>query len=94
MEGCGVGKGHWCRHTVAKCANCKGPHFAQAKVCPKKKAARSEAKGWRSPPPRWKQPAEAEQPGDPQATARGAVEGEVEVEEVRHESSSGKEMEE
>ena len=45
-------------------------------------------------PPRWRQPAEAEQPEDPQATARGAVEGEVEVEEIRHESSSGEEMEE
>ena len=32
-------------NTVAKCANCGGPHFGQAKACPKKKAARSEAKG-------------------------------------------------
>ena len=94
VEGCGVGKGHRCGHTVAKCANCGGPHFAQAKACPKKKAARGEAKGWRSPSPKWRQPAEAEQPEEPQATAEGEKgKGEVEVEEVGHESSSGEDME-
>ena len=64
------------------------------KVCPKKKAARSEAKGWRSSSPRWRQPAEAAQPEDPQVTADGEVEGEVEVEEVRHEPNSGEAREE
>lgn len=92
VEGCGVGKGHWCRHTVARCANCKGSHFAQAKVCPKK-AARNGAKGWRSPSPRWREPAAAVQPEDPPTTADWEDEGEVEVEDVRHESSSGEEME-
>ena len=51
VEGCGVRKGRRCGHTVAKCANCGGPHFAPAKASPKKKAARSEAGGWRSPSP-------------------------------------------
>ena len=79
---------------MAKCANCGGPHFAQAKACPKK-AARGEAKGWMSPSPKWRQPAEAEQPEEPQATAEGEKgKGEVEVEEVGHESSSGEDMEE
>ena len=88
-------KGHRCGHTVAKCANCGGAHFAQAKACPKKKAARGEAKEWRSPSPKWRQPAEAEQPEEPQATAEGRKgKGEVEVEEVWHESSSGEDMEE
>ena len=54
-----------------------------------------EAKGWRSPSPKWRQPAEAEQPEEPQATAEGGKgKGEVEVEEVGHESSSGEDMEE
>lgn len=52
VDGCKVKKGQWCQHTVAKCANCKGPYFAQANACSKKKVARCEAKWWRSPPPR------------------------------------------
>ena len=28
VDGCKVKKGQWCQHTMAKCANCKGPHFA------------------------------------------------------------------
>ena len=95
MEGCDVGKGQWCRHTVTRCANCKGPHFAQAKVCPKKKAARSEAKGWRSPSPKWRQPAETARPEEPPITTGGETEAEVvEGEDVGHESGSGEEMEE
>ena len=38
---------------------------------PKKKVARGETKGWRSPSPKWRQPAEAEQPKEPHATAEG-----------------------
>ena len=80
---------------MAKCANCGGAHFAQAKACPKKNAARGAAKGWRSTSPKWRQPAEAEQPEEPQATAEGGEgNGEMEVEEVGHESSSGEDMEE
>ena len=48
VEGCRAKKGHWCQHTVAKCANCRGPHFAQANVCPKKSTARGDAKWWGS----------------------------------------------
>ena len=51
VEGCRARKGHWCQHTVPKCANCRGPHFAQANACPKKKAARGDAKGWSGGPP-------------------------------------------
>ena len=94
VEGCGVGRGHWCRHTVAKCTNCKSPHFTQAKACPKKKAARSEAKGWRSPSPRWRQQDASPRPEDQPPPATGERKGEEEVEEVKHESSSGEEMEE
>ena len=78
---------------MAKCANCRGPHFAQAKACPKK-AARSEAEGWRSPSPKWRQPAQAGQPEEPPTSAGGEKGGEMEVEEVRYESGSGEEMEE
>ena len=88
----GAGRGHWCKHTVAKCANCEGPHFAQAKVCPKKKAARSEAKGWRSSP-KWRQRGETSRPEEPPTTAGGEPESEVEGEETWHESNSGEEME-
>ena len=51
VEGCRV-KGHWCQHTVAKCSNYRGPHFAQSRAYAGKWVARSEAKGWRSPPPK------------------------------------------
>ena len=70
------------------------PHFAQAKACPKKKAARSEAEGWRSSSPKWSQPAQAGQPEEPPTSAEGENGGEMEVEEVWHESGSGEEMEE
>ena len=94
MGGCGAGKDHRCGHTVAKCANCGGPHFAQALACAKKMAARSEAEGWRSPSPKWWQPAQAAQPEEPPAGASGEGGGDMEVEEIRHESSSGEDMEE
>ena len=51
VEGCQAKKDHWCKHTVVKCGNFRGPHFAQANACPKRRAARSDAKGWRSPSP-------------------------------------------
>ena len=80
---------------MARCANCKGPHFAQAKVWPKKKAARREAKGWRSRSPKLRQPAEAARPDEPPITTGGETEAEVvEGEDVGHESGSGEEMEE
>ena len=86
-------KGHWCKHTVAKCANCGGPHFGQAKACPKKKAARIEARGWRSPSPRWRQRGEAPVVEEHQDLAKGGgVKGGA-GEEIRHESDSGEEME-
>ena len=69
------------------------PHFAQAKACPKKKAARSEAAGWRSPSPKWRQPVVTAQPEEP-PTGAGVAAGEMEVEEIRHESGSGEEMQE
>ena len=45
VEGRKVKQGQWCNHTVAKCANRKRPHFAQANAYPKKKAARGDANG-------------------------------------------------
>ena len=75
---------------MVKCANCGGPHFAQAKACPKKKAARSEAAGWMSPFPKWRQPVQAEQPEEPPTSAEGEAGGDMEVEEW-HDSSSGME---
>ena len=75
--------------TVAKCANCGGPHFGQALAFPKKKAARSEAEGWRSLSPKWRQPARTEQPEEPPTNAEGETGGAIEVEEEWHESSSG-----
>ena len=92
VEGCGATKGHWCKHTVARCANCKGPHFGQAKACPKKKAARGEAKGWRSPSHKWRQRGEASRPEEPPSTTREETEGAVEGGETRHESPSGERM--
>ena len=94
VEGCVDKKGHWCKHTVAKCANCGGPHFGQALACPKRKAARIEARGWRSPSPRWRQRGEAPVVEEPQDLAKGGdVKGGA-GEEIRHESYSGEEMEE
>ena len=43
---------------MARCANCRGPHFAKANACPKKKAARGEGKGWRSLSPKRRQQSE------------------------------------
>ena len=50
VEGYRAKKGHWCQHTAVKCANCRGPHFAQANVCPKKRTAYGGAKGAGLPP--------------------------------------------
>ena len=54
VEGYQAGKGHWCQHTVPKCAKCRGPHFAQANACPKKKAVPGDAKGRRSFSAKWR----------------------------------------
>ena len=37
-----------CPHAMAKCRNCRGPHFAQANVFPKWEAKQA-AKGWGPP---------------------------------------------
>lgn len=82
-EGCTARQGQTCKNITAECVNCRGPHFAQANVCPKKREARWEAKGWRSPSPqRRKREArvpEAREEESPSTLAMG--EGEVEVEE-------------
>ena len=93
VDRCKVKKGQWCQHTVAKWANCKGPHLAQANAFAKKKAARGEAKGWRSPPPRWRQREESQQPEEPSSTAESGRTGEVEVE-AEQEPAGGEAMEE
>ena len=91
MEGCRAKKGHWCQHTVTKCANCKGPHFAQANACPKK-AARGDAKGWRSPSPTWRQRGKTSPPEEPPTDAQETPRGRIEVEE--YEPASEEAMEE
>ena len=73
---------------VAKCANYRGPHFSQANACLKKKAARGDAKGWRSPSPKWRQKGETLRPEYPPTTAEGKTANEVEGNEIRHESNS------
>ena len=55
VEGFQARKSHWRRHIVANCGKCRGPHLAQANACQKKKAARSDTKGWRLPSPTWRQ---------------------------------------
>ena len=44
--------------------------------------------------PKWRQPAQAGQPEEPPTSAGGEKGGEMEVEEVRHESGSVEEMKE
>ena len=51
VEGCQVGRGHMCPHTMVKCANCGGPHRARADACMAKKIAQHASRVWRSPPP-------------------------------------------
>ena len=92
-EGCRARKGHWCRRAVPECANCRGPHFAQANACPEKKAARGDAKGWRSPSPKWKQRGEASLPEDPPTGTQEPPGDRPEVEE-EYEPASGEAMEE
>ena len=81
-------KDHWCQHTVGKCANCKGPHFAQVNACPKKKAARGDAKGWRSPSPTWRRRGKTSPPEEPPASAEEIPEGGV-VEKAYESASEG-----
>ena len=93
VEGCQAKKGHWCKHTVAKCGNCRGPHFAQANACPKKRAARSDAKGWRSPSPTWRQRGKTSLPEEPPTGAQETPRGEMEMEK-EHETALEEAMEE
>ena len=73
----------------AKCANCGGSHGARADACAAKREARLSARGWRSPPPPWRErgarapEGAAEAPGAPEdevPTAQEGMEGETEVE--------------
>ena len=93
MEGCRAKKGHWCQRTVAKCANCRGPHFAQARVCAETRAACNEAKGWRSPPPTWRQRGKPSPLEELLAGTKEAPRVRPEVEE-KSESALGEAMEE
>ena len=77
-----------------KVCKLRGPPLRAGLSLREKKAARSEAEGWRSPSPKWWQPAQAAQPEEPPAGASGEGGGDMEVEEIRHESSSGEDMEE
>ena len=78
---------------MAKCANCKGPHFAQANACPKKRAARGDAKGCRSPSPTWRQLGKTTPPKETPADARGTPRGVMEVK-VESQPASEEAMEE
>ena len=93
VEWCEVKKGHWCKRTVVKCANCGGPDFGQAKACPKKKAARRDAKGWRSPSPKWRQRGEAPERAGSQDSGVGEHVEDSAGDKVWDESLSGEEME-
>ena len=66
---------------VAKCPNCKGPHFAQANACKAKGGARALARGWRSPSPTRKGKG-AQAPDAPEDKTNNALAtgGEMEVE--------------
>ena len=86
------GQGHRCQHTVAKCANCRGPHFGQANACPKKKAARGDAKGWRSPSPTCRQRGEASRPEEPPTTTQGTLGDEMEVKKEHEPGPEGMEV--
>ena len=81
IEGCQAEKGRWCQHTVTKCAKCRAPHFGQASACPKKRAARGDAKEWRSPSPTWRQRGETPPPEEPSTDAQETLSGGMEVEE-------------
>ena len=50
IVGCKAVRGHGCTHVTTQCANCKGPHGAQADTCAAKKEARQLAWGWKPPP--------------------------------------------
>ena len=47
VGGCLVGKDRAGGHIVAKCINCRRPHFAQANMCSKEIEARPATKGRR-----------------------------------------------
>ena len=93
VEGCLAKKGHWCRHTVARCGNCRDPHFAQANTCPKKEATRRDARGWGPPSPTWRQRGRASPPEEPPSSAQETPRDEMEVEE-EYASTSEEAMEE
>ena len=50
VEGRAARTGQACNPITARRGDCRGSHFAQANVFPKKRGVRQAAKGWRSPP--------------------------------------------
>ena len=76
-----------CPHTMAKCANCGGPHGARADACAAKKIAQHAARGWRSPPPPRRGKKEAPDAAAPDIEG----EGEPEAEEVAEPEGEGME---
>lgn len=91
VEGCHGKKGRTCAHTTPKCTNCGGPHVAVADGCEAKRAARQEAKGWRSPSPKRRGKEAAEETAPPPAAEDYS--DEEEMGEVYHDASaSGSEM--
>ena len=86
VEGCRAGRGRGCPHETAKCANCKGPHWARAEACAAKKEARQLAWRWKSPPrPRrewaWRGTAPKRLEDETPVASEGGEEVEAEVEE-------------
>ena len=51
VEGCVAKWGQTCHRVTAMCGNCRcrGPHFAQANICPKERKVRYEVGGGRPP---------------------------------------------
>ena len=69
----------------------QGPHFAQANACPRKKAARVDTKGCRSPSPTWRKRGKTSPPEEPPSSAQEMPRDEMEVEE-EYASASEKAM--
>ena len=69
---------------TVRCGRCRGSHFAQANVCPKKREARRAAKGVEAPPPPPRQrgvpPPLEDIPLSAPASTRGEVEAGMEDE--------------
>ena len=80
VEGCKVGRGRPCPHEAVKCANCGGPHGARADAFAAKREAGGEARGWRSPSPKWREKGKGpEKPEERTTAAQSEEEGEAEV---------------